>query len=56
MDIPRLDAMNSHWADSPPVHVMLARFLGYEKKTQPQSAANSDEEMAQLLGMLSHVQ
>lgn len=57
MDIPRLAAMNSHWAGSPPVHIMLAQFFGYNKP-KPKPAATSDEnsEMAELLGMLSHVQ
>lgn len=55
MDIPRLQAINSHWLDSPPVHVMLARFLGYEKKPPPQAESDPDDELAQLMGMLTNV-
>ena len=52
MDIPRLAALNAHWAGSPPVHIMLARFLGYERK-KPQTAESQDDELAALLGMLT---
>lgn len=30
MTIPRLVAMTSYWADFPPVHVLVAAYLGYE--------------------------
>jgi hypothetical protein len=52
MDIPRLAALNSHWAGSPPVHVMLARFLGYERH-KPKPATAPNDELGALLGMLT---
>ncbi len=52
MDIPRLAALNAHWSGSPPVHVMLARFLGYERP-KPKQSASQDDELAALLGMLT---
>jgi hypothetical protein len=59
MDIPRLQAMNSHWKASPPIHVMLAQFFGYERKKPSQQSADksltSDEEMAAFLGILTNV-
>ena len=53
MDIPRLAALNAHWAGSPPVHIMLARFLGYERPKPNQPTASQDEALAALLGMLT---
>ena len=53
MDIPRLAALNAHWAGSPPVHIMLARFLGYERPKPNQPTASQDDELAALLGMLT---
>lgn len=28
VDIPRLEAFNRYWAHSPPVHQLVARYLG----------------------------
>lgn len=28
-----LDAMNAYWADHPPVHIMVAAYLGLGKKS-----------------------
>ncbi len=52
MDIPRLAALNKHWAGSPPIHIQLANFFGYSKPKP--SAKTQDEEMAALLEVLTH--
>mgnify|MGYP003385358284 CR=1 FL=1 len=35
MTVPRLVAMNKYWATSPPVHAMIAAYLGVGKKEEP---------------------
>lgn len=32
-----LDAMNAYWADHPPVHIMVAAYLGIGKKSSASS-------------------
>lgn len=42
MDIPRLLAMNSYWAKHPPVHLLVAAYMGFkpEPKNLPSKAAS----------------
>lgn len=35
MDIPRLEALNRYWEHSPPVHQLVARYLGIKKPDPP---------------------
>ncbi len=37
MTLPQLAAMNEYWADNPPVHVMVAAYLGIKKTSANQS-------------------
>lgn len=45
-DLPRLRAMNEYWAGSPPVHVAVARYLGYKPKEK--AGASTDDLLAAL--------
>ena len=42
MDIPRLSAMTKHWAEHPPLRVMVAAYLGFTKKTSSDIQAASE--------------
>lgn len=33
-DLPRLAAMNAYWKDRPPVHLMVAAYLGIKPASQ----------------------
>lgn len=35
MDIPRLEALNRYWEHSPPVHQLVARYLGIKPPAKP---------------------
>lgn len=39
MDIPRLKKMQHYWQDNPPVHVMVAAYLGIKKRKPPKIEA-----------------
>lgn len=30
MDIPQLNALSNYWAQNPPVHILVARYMGYK--------------------------
>jgi hypothetical protein len=42
VDLPRLNAMNEYWAQFPPVHIMVAGYMGYKPKEKPEEN-NFDE-------------
>ncbi len=42
-------AMWRHWADHPPVSLMVAGYLGIKPK--PKATANQDAAIAELMGM-----
>jgi hypothetical protein len=50
LDFPRLLALREQWARHPPVHILLAAFVGYKPKKT--SADNSPQEVAALFDML----
>lgn len=56
LDIPRLAAMNEHWRKHPPVHIMVAAYLGYEPKAQKRESVNSPEEIEKLIAMMGGIQ
>jgi hypothetical protein len=35
MDLPKLAALNRYWDHSPPVHILVARYLGVKPKAKP---------------------
>jgi hypothetical protein len=47
MDIPRLEAMNKYWKSYPPVHVMIAGYLGIKPESAPKKM--SEAEIAELM-------
>lgn len=49
MDIPRLEAMNRYWVHSPPVHQLVARYLGLKA---PEALAAPEDQAAALMRMI----
>lgn len=51
MDLPTLAALNKYWEHSPPVHVLVARYLGVKppSKQAPEQAAGQVDELLQLM-------
>jgi hypothetical protein len=45
MTLPRLNAMNEYWESNPPMHQLLAGYVGYKKpdKAEPEKEVNLDE-------------
>lgn len=43
VDLPRLKALNLYWSDNPPLHRMVASFLGIEPAKTPQQTASLEE-------------
>ena len=50
MDIPRLLAMKSYWADNPPLHLMVKAYLGIGSSSKPRQEDKGD--LAELIGMI----
>lgn len=50
MDIPRLEAMNRYWAHSPPVHQLVARYLGIK---QPEKPVPVETQAGELMNLIS---
>lgn len=48
MTLPRLEGLNKAWKSSPPVHVAVARYLGWGKSSSPSDDAEFDMMMAGL--------
>lgn len=47
MDLPRLEAMNTYWRNHPPLHLMVAAYLGI--KSEPKSTAGGQPDLVALL-------
>lgn len=45
MTLPRLEGLNKAWKSSPPVHVAVARYLGWGKSSSP----SDDMELEQMM-------
>jgi hypothetical protein len=56
MDLPTLAALHTYWEHSPPVHVLVARYLGIKGPTAPvattSSGAPDGESIEGLLNMI----
>lgn len=53
MDLPKLAALNRYWDHSPPVHVLVARYLGIKAPTRTShNAAEQNESVDGLLNMI----
>jgi hypothetical protein len=48
MTLPRLEGLNKAWKSSPPVHVAVARYLGWGKGSSPEEEADIEQYMAGL--------
>lgn len=46
MTLPRLYALSKYWEENPPVHVLLAAFMGLKKKKS--EGANVEDFLADL--------
>lgn len=46
MTLPRLAAMESYWESNPPVHQLIAAYMGYKKPEKPQGI----EDFAKAMG------
>ena len=46
LDLPRLSALTAYWNECPPMHVLVAGFLGYK----PRKQQSQQEQLAALLG------
>lgn len=44
LDLIRLKAINTYWADHPPTHILVANYLGIKPKTnnEPKTPVNDD--------------
>lgn len=42
MTLPQVQALLDYWAESPPIHILLKHFMGFERK-QPDEAAQQIE-------------
>ena len=47
-DLPRLRAMQKYWEGNPPIHIMVARYLGIKAKTEDEPAADNEGLLAAL--------
>jgi hypothetical protein len=59
MTIPRLSAMTRYWNQNPPVHVLVAGYVGYEAPTDTTAdgqAAVNEQDIATLLASIPQVQ
>ena len=50
VDVPRLAAMSAYWEDYPPLHVMVAAYLGIGKAADA-PAQTSDAQIEELMAM-----
>lgn len=47
-DLPRLRAMQTYWESNPPIHIMVARYLGIKPKAADEPAENNEGLMSAL--------
>jgi hypothetical protein len=52
MDIPRLKAMNLYWRQHPPVHMLVAGYIGYKAPAEA-SIGESEEQARELMQMFA---
>jgi hypothetical protein len=50
VDLPTLQALEDEWLDNPPVHRMVATYLGYERPAEIE-AKNDESLLALMAGM-----
>jgi hypothetical protein len=53
VDLPTVDALEAEWARHPPVHHLVAAYLGY--KAPVQTAAHTVTDIDDMLPALGHV-
>ncbi len=46
LTLPRLAALNRYWADHPPVHLMIAAYLGIKPGSEKRRMATFDDFVA----------
>ena len=51
LTVPRLKALEDHWAEEPPVGLLVANFMGYKPKKKKQSKKAKREGVKKLLQM-----
>ncbi|MFK7088685.1 hypothetical protein AAFM71_07695 [Chromobacterium violaceum] len=47
-DLPRLEAMNTYWRNHPPLHLMVAAYLGIKPET-PATPTDDQPDLATVL-------
>ena len=40
--MPRLEAMKEYWQDNPPIHQLVAGYMGYKPEEKPQQGSMED--------------
>jgi hypothetical protein len=53
MDLPTLAALTRYWDHSPPVHVLVARYLGIKGPTPKASAPSQGESIDGLIQLIN---
>jgi hypothetical protein len=48
LTVPRLMALNRYWANHPPVHIMIAAYLGVKPR---ETRKNTEHDMRELIAM-----
>lgn len=54
VDLPTVEAMDEEWRQRPPVHLLVAGYLGYKARDQV-PAVNVDEDASELLAALGDI-
>jgi hypothetical protein len=50
LDLIRLKAINTYWAEHPPAHILIASYLGIKPKTQNQTTTSvNDDNVTELV-------
>ena len=49
LDLPRIRHLNEYWREHPPVHILVASYMGIK---QSSSVAQSEADEAEAIGML----
>lgn len=39
MTLPRLDAMNAYWERNPPLHQLVAAYMGFKSEEKPKDVS-----------------
>lgn len=50
IDLPRLKHLNAYWAAHPPVHILVAAYMGYKGQKSAQEQEESADEVISMLG------